>query len=100
MNGDVQKFSDETEDADDYAFGCPRCGSNRVLEISTTFVSYPVTAWSEDGSPAAFGDPEYGEGEEFDMYECLECRREDPAHCTFDNPARLPLEEGNDDDAS
>ncbi|MGH7574488.1 MAG: hypothetical protein ACREM1_05075 [Longimicrobiales bacterium] len=99
MSKDVQKLTDEMENAPENAFGCPRCGRDNIIEVSMTLVSYPVTAWTEDGSPAAFGDPEYGEGEDFDTYECLDCSREHPEHCTFDNPARLPLEEGDDDDA-
>lgn len=42
--------------------------------------------------------PEYGDGEEFDTYECMECLGEDPKHCTFDNPAGLTLEVPDDDD--
>lgn len=72
-------------------FGCPHWGSTDIIEVSTTYVSYPGTSWNQDGTPAAFGDPEYGEGEEFDTYECYDCRTSGRAdNCTFLEPVRRP----------
>lgn len=69
-------------------FGCPRCGSHRILEINQTYVSYEVISWNEDGTPEKFGEPEYGDGSEsFDCYQCYDC-----LDFTFPEPARLPPE--------
>lgn len=75
------------------SFGCPRCGSNRIYEVNSTYVSYEVIAWNEDGEPEKFGEPDYSDyNEEFDTYECRDCLLAHPDKCMFNEPARLPLE--------
>ncbi|MQA91968.1 MAG: hypothetical protein GEU90_17390 [Gemmatimonas sp.] len=79
-------------DAPEPRFGCPRCGSEDIHGVSTTYVSYPITAWDEDGMPVGFGNPEYGDGDEFDTYECRDCLRKggvDLAEFAFLQPVRL-----------
>lgn len=75
----------------DHAFGCPRCSSTDIEEINEVIAYYPVTRWNENGEPAWYGEPAYGNSfrVDEDPYICQTCRISG-RECSFSEPAPLP----------
>ena len=38
-------------------FVCPKCGEDRINELSVCVVSHPVTGWNDSGEPTRYGGP-------------------------------------------
>lgn len=70
-------------------FGCPQCGSERIDERNLVPFHYPVTAWTEDGEPADYGERreiEAGTEIEETPYWCNDC------HNAFWRPVRRDVD--------
>lgn len=77
-------------------FGCPQCGSERIDKQNLVPFHYPVTAWTEDGEPADYGErreiEDGPEVEEF-VYWCDDC------HHAFWRPVRLGVDPDAEEEA-
>lgn len=59
-------------------YGCPRCGSERIIENNTVRADYPVSTWDINGTPEDYEESDICwdtvEAEDGDFrYRCAEC---------------------------
>ena len=89
----VEESPEESEQENQSAFACPKCGTDEINELTVCVVSHPVKTWSTGGDPSSYGNPivdwqsDYpysvvGGGESKITFECSNCMAQ------FEHPKR------------